>query len=88
MIAELVGFLARNLPAVLFVAALAAAARRGRGGAAERFLSWILLLPIGVTGLWAGVAHIFFPAIAWKPPASSTSMRCCVTGSISCGPRS
>ena len=32
--------------------------------AAERFLAWILLLPIGVTGLWAGVSHIFFPAIA------------------------
>jgi hypothetical protein len=32
--------------------------------AAERFLSWILLLPIGVTGLWAGITHVFFPAMA------------------------
>ncbi len=65
MIPDLIGFLARNLPALLFVLALAvAAAQRGRGIAAERFLSWILLLPIGVTGLWAGIAHIFFPAIA------------------------
>jgi hypothetical protein len=24
----------------------------------------VLLLPIGVTGLWAGIAHIFFPQIA------------------------
>jgi disulfide bond formation protein DsbB len=32
--------------------------------AAERFLAWILLLPIGVTGLWAGISHIFFPAVA------------------------
>jgi hypothetical protein len=65
MIAQSIGFFARNLPALLFVLALAmAAARRGHGPAAERFLSWILLLPIGVTGLWAGVAHIFFPAVA------------------------
>ena len=31
---------------------------------AERFLSWVLLLPIGVTGLWAAIFHIFFPAVA------------------------
>jgi hypothetical protein len=65
MIPDLIGLLARNLPALLFVLALVtAAARRGHGIAAERFLSWMLLLPIGVTGLWAGVAHIFFPATA------------------------
>ena len=27
-------------------------------------LGWILLLPIGVTGLWAAVFHLFFPQIA------------------------
>jgi hypothetical protein len=65
VIAETTAFLLRNLPAVLFVIALLVAAlRRGQGAAAERFLSWILLLPIGVTGLWAGVFHVFFPAIA------------------------
>jgi hypothetical protein len=65
MIAELIGFTVRNLPAVLFVAALLiAAARHGHGPAAERFLSWILLLPIGITGLWAGISHVFFAATA------------------------
>jgi hypothetical protein len=65
MFAETIAFLLRNLPAVLFVVALAVAAlRRGHGTAAERFLSWILLLPIGATGLWAGVFHVFFPATA------------------------
>ncbi len=65
MIAETVRFLLRNLPALLFVIALGmAAARHGHGSAAERFLSWILLLPIGVTGLWAGIYHVFFPATA------------------------
>ena len=37
-----------------------------RSGAplAERLLAWILLLPIGVSGLWAAVFHLFFPEIA------------------------
>jgi hypothetical protein len=65
MIAYTIGFVLRNLPALLLVVALAAAtAQRGRGSAAERFLSWILLLPIGVTGLWAGAFHVFLPATA------------------------
>src|SRR5277367_4754340 len=65
MIADTIRFLLRNLPAVLLVIALiAAAARHGDGLAAERFLSWILLLPIGITGLWAGIFHVFFPATA------------------------
>jgi hypothetical protein len=53
--------------ALLFVVALLVAAARGRHGpVAERFLSWILLLPIGITGLWAGAFHVFFPATAAK----------------------
>jgi hypothetical protein len=65
MIAESIGFLLRNLPALLFVIALiVAAARHGHTSAAERFLSWILLLPVGVTGLWAGITHVLFPATA------------------------
>jgi uncharacterized protein DUF6790 len=62
MIAEVIGVLIRNLPAVLFVVALVIATLlRHRGPAADRFLSWILLLPIGVTGLWYGFFHIVFP---------------------------
>ncbi|MGC1302783.1 MAG: DUF6790 family protein [Caulobacteraceae bacterium] len=65
MIAHIVRFVLQNLPALLFVLALAiAAARHRHGPAAERFLSWILLLPIGVTGLWAGCFHVAFPAMA------------------------
>jgi hypothetical protein len=65
MIREAIDFFLRNLPAFLFVAAVVLAAlSRNRRGTAERFLAWILLLPIGVTGLWAGVSHIFFPAVA------------------------
>jgi disulfide bond formation protein DsbB len=65
MVGEAIGFFLRNFPAFLFVAALVFASLvRGRGGAAERLLAWILLLPIGVTGLWAGISHVFFPATA------------------------
>ncbi|MGE3147989.1 MAG: DUF6790 family protein [Pseudorhodoplanes sp.] len=65
MIGASIGFVLRNLPAFLFAAAIVAAAlRKTPTNAAERYLSWILLLPIGVTGLWAGITHVFFPATA------------------------
>jgi hypothetical protein len=64
MIAQLIGFLLRNLPAVLLVLAVIIALARRHAPAAERLLAWILLLPIGVTGLWSGSYHVFFPAIA------------------------
>lgn len=67
MIAHIIGFVLRNLPALLLVIALViAAAQRRQGPAAERFLSWILLLPIGVTGLWAGTFHVLLPAVSAK----------------------
>jgi hypothetical protein len=71
--ADLIPFVLRNLPLFLFVAALAlAAASRSGAPIADRLLAWILLLPIGVTGLWAAVFHLFFPEIAaadigWEP---------------------
>jgi hypothetical protein len=65
VIAELIAFVLRNLPAFLFVLALALAAlRRDHHSSAERFLAWLLLLPIGVSGLWAGLFHVFFPTVA------------------------
>jgi hypothetical protein len=48
----------------LVIALAAAMLRRGPGPAAERFLSWPLLLPIGLTGLWAGLFHVFLPETA------------------------
>lgn len=65
MIGEMIGFVLQNLPAILLVLALALAARHWNSApAAERFLAWILLLPIGVTLLWAAIYHVFFPALA------------------------
>ena len=73
MMADLIPFVLRNLPLFLFVAALAlAVASRSGAPIADRLLAWILLLPIGVTGLWAAIFHLFFPEIAaadigWDP---------------------
>jgi hypothetical protein len=73
MMAETIAFVPRNLPVFLFVAALAlAAAWRAGAPGPDRLLAWVLLLPIGVTGLWAAVFHLFFPQIAaadigWEP---------------------
>jgi hypothetical protein len=65
MIAHAIRFVLQNLPALLLLVALVmAAGRPGHGSAAERFLSWILLLPVGLTGLWAGAFHVFLPATA------------------------
>ncbi len=64
MTGSAIGFTLRNLPVLLLIVALIAAAAGRRGRAAERFPAWILLLPIGIAGLWAGVAHVFFPAMA------------------------
>ena len=63
--ADLIAFVLRNLPVFLFIAALALAATVRTGApAADRFLAWILLLPVGVTGLWAALFHLFFPGIS------------------------
>jgi hypothetical protein len=73
MIGDTIAFSLRNLPAILFIAALVVtAAGLGRGPASQRMLAWLLLLPIGVTGLWAGISHVFFPEMAaahigWQP---------------------
>ncbi len=65
LIGEAIRFTLRNLPAILLILALGLAAlRRKPLQAAERFLAWILLLPIGVTCLWAGIYHVFFPSMA------------------------
>ena len=71
--AETIAFVLRNLPVFLFVAALVFAwISRSGAPVAERLLAWILLLPVGVTGLWAAVFHLFFPDVAaadigWEP---------------------
>jgi hypothetical protein len=73
MMVETMGFILRNLPAFLMVAAFVIGALRHDGQpAAERLLKWILLLPVGFSGLWAAIFHLFFPAVSaedigWQP---------------------
>ena len=72
-ISTTIAFVLSNLPAILLVLALAIAALgRDHGGPTHQFLDWILLLPIGVTGLWAALGHLVFPVrvasyIGWQP---------------------
>ena len=63
MIAEAISLLLYNLPVALFVIALVAS-KHGEGTGAERLLAWMLLLPIGVTGLWAASYHLLSPEVA------------------------
>jgi hypothetical protein len=65
MIGETIAFVLRNLPVLLLVVAIVLAiVTSGHGTIIERLLAWTLLLPIGITGLWAGISHVFFPAVA------------------------
>lgn len=65
MIADMLRFILRDFPAVMLVLALLIAAVNPKHQSVPgRFLAWILLLPIGVTGLWSGAFHIFFPGMA------------------------
>jgi len=74
MMAETIAFVLRNTPVFLFVAALAlAAAWRTSAPGPDRLLAWLLLLPIGVTGLRAAVLHLFFPEIAAADIGSAPS---------------
>ncbi|MBS0638260.1 MAG: hypothetical protein JSS43_00220 [Proteobacteria bacterium] len=62
MIATMIAVILRNLPAFLLIIALIISLLGPR--TAERTLSWILLLPVGVSGLWAAFFHLFFPSVA------------------------
>ncbi len=65
MIAQTVRTILTNLPTFLFVAAVICPSLMTRDQPwPRRYLSWILLLAVGIDGLWAGIFHVFFPAIA------------------------
>ncbi len=65
MIGQTIALVLGNLPAFLLVAALIVAAlTRTPASPAERFLKWILILPVGGAGLWAAFFHLAFPATA------------------------
>jgi hypothetical protein len=67
MIATVIKLVFTNVPLIMFVAAIAAATLSKRPApVAERSLAWLVLLAVGIDGIWAGVFHIFFPGIASK----------------------
>lgn len=53
-----------NVGPILFALAFAAAALDRGKPVADRLLSWLLLLPIGLGGLWSAFFHLFRPALA------------------------
>jgi hypothetical protein len=59
-----VRFVLSNFTAILFVAALIGAAFEKPRPTAARTLTWLLLLPIGVGGLWAAFFHLAYPGMA------------------------
>ena len=77
---QLIALILSSIPAIMFVAALIAAllapkSRRFRA----RLLDWMLLLSIGISYVWAGFFHVFFPELAARSigwavaPSSSRS---------------
>src|SRR5262245_12547280 len=62
--ADAIRFILSNFPIVLFIAALVIPTILRTGPAGMRYLSWLLLLSVGVEMIWAGIFHILFPAAA------------------------
>ena len=71
--AQIISYILSNVPALCFAAAIVIALLRHDGRTfVARLLDWMLLLPVGVGGIWAGFFHITFPAkvaqsIGWQP---------------------
>lgn len=63
--AQIITLVLSNLYSILFVLAFLMAGLLGGGRPyAARLLDWMLLLPVGIGGVWAGFFHIAFPEIA------------------------
>ena len=54
----------QNVGPILFVLAFVAAGLDRGKPVADRLLSWLLLLPIGLGGLWSAGFHLFQPELA------------------------
>ncbi|MGL4430534.1 MAG: DUF6790 family protein [Silvania sp.] len=66
MIANAIRLILTNIPLVMFILAslIPLLTHRQTGRYAERYLSWLLLLSIGVASLWAGLYHTLSPQTA------------------------
>lgn len=54
----------KNVPSILFVAALVMGYLKRGNSLARSLLDWLLLLSVGIDSLWAGFFHLAFPQIA------------------------
>jgi hypothetical protein len=66
VIGNIIAFVLENFTAILFALALICAGIDRRRPVAKTFLSWLLLLPIGLGGLWAAFFHLNYPVLAAK----------------------
>ncbi|ACK51367.1 hypothetical protein Msil_2438 [Methylocella silvestris BL2] len=64
LMATIAEFVLSNFAPLLFVAALLIVAFDRGKPLADRTLSWLLLLPIGLGGLWSAFFHLAFPEVA------------------------
>ncbi|KAB2685875.1 DUF6790 family protein [Brucella pseudogrignonensis] len=80
MIADAIRFILSNLPSILtLIAFCVVLAIHKRDHTGTHQLSWLLLLAVGIDGVWAGIFHVFFPAIAsaqigWLPSPFETEI--------------
>ena len=72
--AQLIQLILSNVPTIMFVAAIMLALRpHGNHALSRRLLDWMLLLAIGVSYVWSGFFHVFFPALAASSIGWATS---------------
>jgi hypothetical protein len=63
--AQLIQLTLSNIPSIMFgVACMLALLARGDHPFSRRLLDWMLLLGIGVSYVWGGFFHVFFPDVA------------------------
>jgi hypothetical protein len=64
MVRIIISTVLTNLPALLLAVALLIAFLGRTDRLSERVLRWVLLLPIGFSGIWAALFHVFFASTA------------------------
>ena len=66
MIASSIRLIVTNIPLFMFILALMVPLIKKRNlvSNSETYLSWLLLLSIGITSLWAGLYHTIWPETA------------------------
>ncbi len=64
MVADAIRMILTHIPLVALISALLLAFFGRSRPVSERYLRWLLLLSVGVDGIWAGLFHVFAPETA------------------------